>query len=110
MIRKIAKGYPSFVSADYNADEKSEPYRVLQASALVKDTMLATTNAVNKEYQSHTSYVSALSKAANGRHIDHLFYTPNSIKINRWELIIKDYDGKWGSDHLPIYVDCRIAN
>lgn len=110
MIRKIAKGYPSFVSADYNADEKSEPYRVLQASALVKDTMLATPNAVNKEYQSHTSYVSALSKAANGRHIDHLFYTPNSIKINRWELIIKDYDGKWGSDHLPIYVDCRIAN
>lgn len=110
MIRKVAKGYPSFVSADYNADEKSEPYRVLQSSALVKDTMLATENAINKQYQSHANYVSATKRAANGMHIDHLFYTPNSVKINRWEMIIKDYDGKWGSDHLPIFVDCTIAN
>ena len=110
MIRKVAKGMPSFVSADYNADEKSEAYRVLQSSALLKDTMLATENALNKECQSHTSYQPAESKPKNGRHIDHLFYTPNAVKINRWELIIKDYDGKYGSDHLPIYVDCLIAN
>lgn len=110
MIRKVAKGMPAFVSADYNADEKSEAYRVLQESILLKDTMLATENAVNKQYQSHTTYKPAQQRAANGMHIDHLFYTPNSVKINRWELIIKDYDGKWGSDHLPIYVDCRIAN
>ena len=110
MIRKVAKGMPSFVSADYNSDDKSEAYRVLQSSALLKDTMLATENAVNKEYQSHTNYQPAESKPKNGRHIDHLFYTPNSIKINRWELIIKSYDGKYGSDHLPIYVDCVIAN
>ena len=110
MIRKVAKGMPSFVSADYNSDDKSEAYRVLQSSALLKDTMLATENAVNKSYQSHTNYKPAESLAKNGRHIDHLFYTPNSVKINRWELIIKAYDGKYGSDHLPIYVDCVIAN
>ena len=80
------------------------------ASALVKDTMLATENAINKQYQSHANYVSATKRAANGMHIDHLFYTPNSVNINRWEMIIKDYDGKWGSDHLPIFVDCTIAN
>ena len=110
MIRKVAKGMPSFVSADYNADEKTEAYRVLQESALLKDTMLATPNALNKQYQSYTNYQPAEKREANGSHIDHLFYTPNSIKINRWELIIKDYNGKWGSDHLPIYVDCIIAN
>ncbi len=110
MIRKVAKGMPSFVTADYNADEWSEPYRVLQESLLVKDSMLEAAETINQQYQSHTSYESALKKPANGRHIDHLFFTPNSVKINRWELIIKDYDGKWGSDHLPIYVDCKIAN
>jgi endonuclease/exonuclease/phosphatase family metal-dependent hydrolase len=110
MIRKVAKGMPSFVSADYNSDGNSEAYRVLQSSVLLKDTMLATDNAVNKHYQSHTNYQPAEKLKANGRHIDHLFHTPNSVKINRWELIIKAYNGKYGSDHLPICVDCLIAN
>ncbi len=110
MVRKVAKGMPSFVTADYNADKKSEAYKVLQTSALVKDSMLATDNALNKQYQSHPSYRPAEKLAANGRHIDHIFYTPNSVKINKWELVIKAYNGKYGSDHLPIYVDCVIAN
>ena len=110
MIRHISKGMPAFVTADYNADEKSEPYTVLQNSELLDDTMLAVPRPVNAQYQSYTNYGPADKRPLNGMHIDHIFYTPNSIKINRWELIIKDYDGKWGSDHLPIYVDCVIAN
>ena len=72
--------------------------------------MLAVANPVNAQFQSHTEYKPATSRAANGRHIDHVFYTPNSVKINYWELIVKDYDGKFGSDHLPIFVDCLIGN
>ena len=110
MIRHISKGMPAFVTADYNADEKSEPYTVLQNSELLDDTMLAVPRPLNAQYQSYTNYGPADKRPLNGMHIDHIFYTPNSIKINRWELIIKDYDGKWGSDHLPIYIDCVIAN
>ena len=110
MIRKVAKGMPSFVTADYNSDDKSEAYRVLQSSVLLEDSMLATENAVNKQYQSYTKYRPAEALPANGRHIDHLFYTPNSVKINYWELVIKSYNGKYGSDHLPIFVDCIIGN
>ena len=110
MVRHVSKGMPAFITADYNADEKSEPYAVLNESVLVEDTMLAVSNPVNVEYQSLTGYKSAEKLPKNGRHIDHVFYTPNSVKINKWELIIKSYDGKWGSDHLPIYVDCVIAN
>ena len=110
MVRHISKGMPAFVTADYNADEKSEPYTVLQDSEFLDDTMLAVPRPINAQYQSYTNYAPASKRALNGMHIDHIFYTPNSVKINRWELIIKDYDGKWGSDHLPIYVDCVIAN
>jgi endonuclease/exonuclease/phosphatase family metal-dependent hydrolase len=110
MVRHISKGMPAFVTADYNADEKSEPYAVLQESELLDDTMLAVPRPVNAQYQSHTNYKPAETRPLNGMHIDHIFYTPNSIKINRWELIIKAYNGKYGSDHLPIYVDCVIAN
>ena len=110
MVRHISKGMPAFVTADYNADEKSEPYRVLQESELLDDSMLAVPRAVNAQYQSYANYQPAANRPLNGMHIDHLFYTPNSVKINRWELVIKDYNGKYGSDHLPIYVDCLIAN
>ena len=110
MIRHISKGMPAFVTADYNADEKSDAYAVLQNSPFLKDTMLAVADPVNAQYKSHTSYKPADKCPMNGMHIDHVFYTPNSVRINKWELVIKAYDGKYGSDHLPIYVDCFIAN
>lgn len=110
MIRRVSKGAPAFVTADYNADEKSEPYRVLQESPFLKDAMLAVAEPVNAQYQSHAEYKPAPSKAANGMHIDHIFYTPNAIRIKHWEMIIKSHKGYYGSDHLPIYIDCIIAN
>jgi endonuclease/exonuclease/phosphatase family metal-dependent hydrolase len=46
----------------------------------------------------------------SGRHIDHVFYTTNSVKVLSWKLITDNYDGKFGSDHLPIMADVLIAN
>ena len=110
MVKKIAKGMPSFVTADYNSNETSEAYKVLQESYLLKDSKLAVSEPVNAQYQSHGGYRPIQKKPANGMHIDHLFFTPNSVRIQNWELIIDEYEGFYGSDHLPIYVDCKIAN
>lgn len=111
MVKRVAKGMPSFVTADYNSAEDSKAYAVLQSSWLLKDTMLDAEEALNKQYQSHSSkYTSVTLKKANGRHIDHIFYTPNAVRIKKWELIVREYNGFFGSDHLPIYVDCYIAN
>ena len=110
MIKRVSKGMPAFVTADYNADEKSEPYRVLKESPFLEDTMLAVTEPVNAQYQSYGDYKPVTSRAANGMHIDHIFYTPNAIRIKHWELIIKAHKGHYGSDHLPIFVDCVIGN
>jgi endonuclease/exonuclease/phosphatase family metal-dependent hydrolase len=111
MVKRVAKGMPSFVTADYNSGEGSKPYKILQSSWLLKDTMLDAEEAVNKQYQSHSgNYTSVTLKPANGIHIDHIFYTPNAVRIKKWELIVKEYEGFFGSDHLPIYVDCYIAN
>lgn len=110
MVKRIAKGMPAFVTADYNSDESSTPYHILQNSLFLKDTMLAVSEPTNAQYQSHGGYRPVENKPANGKHIDHIFYTPNAIRIRQWELIIKGYGGYYGSDHLPIYVDCRIGN
>ena len=110
LVKRIAKGAPVFVTSDYNSDQRSKAYAVLQESPLLEDSQLTTSNAVNAEYRSYTKYKPAETQPKDGRHIDHIFITPNSIRVRKWELIIKDYDGKYGSDHLPIYVDCRIGN
>jgi endonuclease/exonuclease/phosphatase family metal-dependent hydrolase len=110
MIRKVAKGMPAFVTADFNSDEKSRAYKVLQNSSLLSDTMDHSPVTVNKECQSISGYKPITTRPMNGMHIDHVFFTPNSIKIKHWELIVKDYNGYWGSDHHPIFVDCTIAN
>lgn len=110
MIKRVSKGMPAFVTADFNSDEKSEPYRVLQESPFLEDTMLAVSEPVNAQYQSYAEYKPVTNRAANGMHIDHLFYTPNAIRIKHWELIIKAHKGHYGSDHLPIFVDCVIGN
>lgn len=110
MIRRISKGAPTFVTADYNSPQNSLAYRILHGSPYLKDAMTVADRTTNKQYRSCTHYKPAESLPIDGRHIDHIFVTPNSIRISNWELIIKDYDGVWGSDHLPVYVDCRIAN
>lgn len=110
MIKRVSKGMPAFVTADFNSDQKSLPYSVLQESPLLENTMLVAEKTQNANLRSHTNYVSAYTLPADGRHIDHVFHTPNSIRIKYWELIVKDYNGKFGSDHLPIFVDCIIGN
>jgi endonuclease/exonuclease/phosphatase family metal-dependent hydrolase len=110
MIKRVSKGMPAFVTADFNSDQKSLPYRVLQDSPLLENTMLVAEKTKNADLRSHTNYTSAYTLPADGRHIDHVFHTPNSIRIKYWELIVKDYNGKFGSDHLPIFVDCIIGN
>ena len=110
MVRKVAKGMPAFVTADFNLDEKSAAYKVLRDSPLLADTMDDAPVTINKKFQSISGYKPITTRPANGMHIDHIFYTPNAIKLKHWELIVKDYNGYWGSDHHPIFVDCTIAN
>ena len=110
MVARIAKGMPAFVTADYNSARGTMPYVALENSAFLKNSKDAVSEPTNGQYSSCPHYVSTLTKPANGYQIDHIFYTPNAVRVQHWEMIIKDYNGKFGSDHLPIFIDCRIAN
>lgn len=107
-VREIAKGMPSFCTGDFNSNETTKPYKTILASQFIDDTLLATPNPINGVYPSHSGYKAP--KPGKSTHIDHIFYTPNSVRILQWEVDIAGIDGKHGSDHLPVYVDCKIAN
>ena len=108
-VREIAKGMPAFMTGDFNSDESSQPYRAITESGFIDDSLLAVSEPVNAEYFSMANYkVSNLRKT--NKHIDHVFYTPSSVRIVNWHMYIDDFNGKFGSDHLPIIIECRIAN
>lgn len=107
-VREIAKGMPAFCTGDFNCDEYSKPYKTIIASQFLNDTFTAVAEPVNGIYPSGSGYKEP--KPKNSTHIDHIFFTPNAVRISNWELIIEGYNGMWGSDHLPIFVDCKVAN
>lgn len=109
-VRRIAAGYPAFMTGDFNSDEDTLPYKIILKSGFIGDTMNAVQNPENAEYFSMSRYKSMDTVKKSGRHIDHVFYTPNSVKVLSWKLITDSYDGKFGSDHLPIMADVLIAN
>ncbi|MBQ3260187.1 MAG: exo-alpha-sialidase [Alistipes sp.] len=107
-VREVAKGMPAFCTGDFNSDEHSAPYKAIINSQFLNDSFMAVAEPVNGIYPSGSGYKAP--KPGNSTHIDHIFFTPNAVRINHWELIIEGFDGMWGSDHLPIFVDCKIAN
>lgn len=104
----MTKGLPVILTGDFNSNEDTDCYKRLLEAPYLQDALISAAPHYNAEYFSMSSYQKPRTKT--GRHIDHIFYTPNSVKIRLWELIIKDYDGKYGSDHLPIFCDIDIAN
>ena len=109
-VRRIAAGAPAFLTGDFNSDESTVPYKLILKSGFIDDTMTAVPDPQNAEYFSMSRYRSIDTVKKNGKHIDHVFYTPNAAKVNSWKLILDSYDGKFGSDHLPIMTEILIAD
>ena len=109
---KLTQGYPAFFTGDFNFDENHPGYAKMVNSDWTKDAMLALPEKkrVNWEYFSMSRFKPMSTVAKSRTHLDHVFYTPNSVSILYWQQVIDSYEGVFGSDHLPIFVDSKIAN
>ena len=109
-VRRIAGNRPAFCTGDFNCDEASRPYQVILGIGFLQDSMEAVSDPENVEYFSMSNYKPMSTVARNRRHIDHIFYNPASVRVFEWKLITDDFNGMFGSDHLPIVIGCRIAD
>lgn len=109
-VRSIAGGLPAFLTGDFNSDEKSPTYSIIIQEPWLQDSMEAVSDPENAQYFSMSRYKPMSTVAQNHLHIDHIFYTPNSSRILSWKLITDSIDGNFGSDHLPIIAEWKIAN
>lgn len=109
----IAKGLPVVITGDFNYSEESWAYRYLTDCDWLSDSMTALPESKRKnwEYNSFCGYQAEENISKNASHLDHIFYTPASVRIDSWWLDIHTiHDNKYASDHLPLTVEFRYAN
>ena len=109
-IKRLSGSLPVICCGDFNSPDFSEPYNVLVNSGVLSDSYIMCAAPVNGEYTSIASYRAKEDIPKNKNHIDHIFYTPQNSIILSWELIINDYNGIYGSDHLPLCVEWKFSN
>lgn len=109
ILPEISQGLPTFCTGDINSDERTRCYREILHCGYLRDAMDDAPEVVNSHYSSMQSYKPEASNKKNGRHIDHIFYTPADSKVLKWELVMNE-DAILASDHLPIYMDWIISD
>lgn len=109
-VRRVAKGMPAILTGDMNLAEGTEGYNVLLDSPILNDAMLAVSEPINAQYRSCVGYRPVTKATADGMHIDHIFFTPHAVRVQHWQLVTETHNGNPGSDHQPIFIDCKIAN
>jgi endonuclease/exonuclease/phosphatase family metal-dependent hydrolase len=96
-IKQMAGKMPTILTGDFNVDQTSDSYAVINNSGLLKDSYvlspikLAPSNTFNG-FDANT---------AGDKRIDHIFVTKD-FKVQRYGILTNTYHGKTPSDHYPV--------
>lgn len=96
-IKQMAGAMPTILTGDFNVDQTSESYAVINNSGLLKDSYvlspikLAPSNTFN-EFNANTD---------GDKRIDHIFVT-KQFKVKRYGILTNTYHGRTPSDHYPV--------
>jgi len=111
---KVAGGLPVFITGDFNMNEEGFTFKYLENDvAFLADGGLATPPEKRKDWEVYSgSGLNPLEKRQkNGKHIDHVFFTPASAEPVGFETCNwLGSNGSVGSDHLPVAVEFKYAN
>lgn len=96
-IRKIAGLTPTILTGDFNVDQTSDSYAVINNSGLLKDSYVLSPV---KLAPSSTFNDFDVNTAGDSR-IDHIFVT-KQFKVKRYGILTNTYHGRAPSDHYPV--------
>ena len=97
-VKALGEGQIAICIADYNFLPGSEPDQIMKTffkevrQEIAPESRWATCNGYNPP-------------AENGGIIDHCYYSGEGIKACGYEIISKDFDGKYASDHYGMIYD-----
>ncbi|RFZ95230.1 endonuclease/exonuclease/phosphatase family protein [Mucilaginibacter conchicola] len=96
-VKAMAGNTATILTGDFNVDQTSDSYAVINDSGVLKDTYvlapmkMAPNNTFN-DFDANT---------AGDKRIDHIFVTKN-FKVLRYGILTNTYHGRTPSDHYPV--------
>jgi endonuclease/exonuclease/phosphatase family metal-dependent hydrolase len=100
-IKKFAAkyDYPMFITGDFNFDPSSEGYAEFTKERFV------TSSAVAEEANISNTFPACENPTTI---IDYCLVTPESIDVKFYKVCGEQFDGDYGSDHLPVYIEYNL--
>lgn len=96
---QAAESAPVIVTGDFNANETSEPYRILSADPLWDARLVSR----NQPYGSSTTFNGFRAPSSGGR-IDHIFVS-RRVEVLQHATPTDSWDGRYPSDHFPVLAE-----
>ncbi|MNK10163.1 Endonuclease/Exonuclease/phosphatase family protein [compost metagenome] len=105
-IRNKAKGYPIFVTGDFNTVQNTSDYKILSESGTVGDSYHLTADRRSNATPTYNGYL----KYPKGiERIDHIYVSLKpEIKVKNYTILTDSYDGMYPSDHFPILIEAEL--
>lgn len=109
-IEQIAGDTPVVVTGDFNADDTSQPYRILTGSDTTADDLPALHDAKDTSESGHygpNSTWNGFEEVAPDNRIDFIFVR-GDVRVLRHAILTDTWNGRFPSDHLPVLAEVVI--
>jgi endonuclease/exonuclease/phosphatase family metal-dependent hydrolase len=103
-IKEMAGKTPAILTGDFNVDQTSDSYAVINDSGVLKDTYVLSPV---KLAQSNT-FNNFDANTAGDKRIDHVFVT-KEFKVLRYGILTNTYRGRVPSDHYPVVAILEVG-
>lgn len=106
-VRRVVadRGLPSVVMGDLNASDRSRAVRTLLDGGDLADSWQVAAARASEEWGTLGRFRPPLR---HGRRIDWIAVSPE-IVVSRAAIDPRRHRGHWGSDHLPVHAEIRVA-
>lgn len=103
-IKTMVPGQPVILTGDFNVDQTSDSYQLLNTSGVLKDTYTL----ANQPYAPSGSFNDYNVSTNTTSRIDHIFVT-HQFKVERYGILTDTYHGRTPSDHYPVMAELKFS-
>ncbi|MBD1392427.1 endonuclease/exonuclease/phosphatase family protein [Mucilaginibacter glaciei] len=96
-IKEMRTNVPAILTGDFNVDQTSDSYAVINNSGVLKDSYVLSP----VKLAPSDTFSDFDANTAGNKRIDHIFVTKD-FKVKRYGILTNTYHGRTPSDHYPV--------
>ncbi|RYU90109.1 endonuclease/exonuclease/phosphatase family protein [Mucilaginibacter terrigena] len=103
-IKQMAGASPTILTGDFNVDQTSDSYAVINDSGLLKDSYVLSP----VKLAPNNTFNAFDVNTAGDKRIDHIFVS-KQFKVKRYGILTNTYHGRAPSDHYPVVAIMEVG-